>query len=54
LHYILGGFLGQKNYFGVWNEFPDLPARLNSIQARETDIEQNQIRVEVFGLLDGG
>jgi hypothetical protein len=54
LHYILGGFLGQKNYFGVWNELPDFPARFNSIQARETDIEQNQIRVEFFGLLDGG
>jgi hypothetical protein len=54
LHYILGGFLRQKNYFGVWNELPDLPARLNSIQARETDIEQNQVRVKLFGLLDGG
>ena len=32
LHYILGGFLGQVNYLGVWNEFANSPAGLNSIQ----------------------
>jgi hypothetical protein len=54
LHYILGGFLGQKNYFGAWNDLADLPASLNSIQTGETDVEQNQIGVKFFGLLDGG
>jgi len=53
LHYILGGFLGQKNYFGAWNDLADLPASLNSIQSGETDVEQNQIRLKLLSLLDG-
>jgi predicted nucleic acid-binding Zn ribbon protein len=54
LYYIRGGFLSEENDLGVWNELANLPARLDSIQAGQTDIQQNQIRLKLDGFLDRG
>jgi hypothetical protein len=54
LHYIVGELLGQEDYFYAWDETADLPSRLEAIQCRETDVEDDQVWFKLFGFMDSG
>lgn len=52
LHDFDGTVLTDEKYFGIRREFANLPACFHSIQDGETDVEENQIRLELLRQLD--
>ena len=42
-----------KKDFGLWRKFPNSARGLNSVETRKPDIKQDQVRLELLGLLNG-
>src|SRR5204863_9573152 len=42
-----------KKDFGFWRKFPNAARSLNSIETRKPNIKQDQVRLELLGLLNG-
>src|SRR5437762_13863174 len=42
-----------KKDFGFWRKFPNSARSLNSIETRKPNIKQDQVRLELLGLLNG-
>ena len=53
LHHILGIVRAQEDDPGVGRELSYPPGGFDSIQSWETDVQQDQVRPEFFGLLNG-
>lgn len=41
LHHVGGGLLGQEDYFGLRGTSANLSSRIDPVQGRESDVEQN-------------
>jgi hypothetical protein len=52
-HDIGRGILTDDKYFRVWAEFANSPNDLHAIQRGESEVEQDQIWLEFFGVPDG-
>ena len=53
LHDVRRAFLAHKEYFGSRGNFAYSSTGFDAVQCGQSDIQQNQIWVQFFGLLDG-
>ena len=52
LHQLWGRFLRHEDYLGFRCEFANLSSGFDSIQRWESDIEENQVRLQFFSFLN--